>query len=430
MLDSIGVQPFDRLESNARSYCRRFPTVFERANGEYLFDTSGRRHIDFLSCAGSVNYGHNNPVIKGALLSYLDREGPITALDLHTTAKRSFLEMFEARILMPRGLQYKLQFTNPTGTSVVESAVKLARKYTRRNNIVAFTNGFHGMSGVALSLTGNRYHRQPFQAGEVTRLPFDQYMHDDLDTIAYFRRLLTDKSSGLDLPAAIILETIQAEGGVKVASPEWLRAIRALADEHGILLIIDDIQVGCGRTGPFFSFERAGIVPDMICLSKSLSGIGLPLSVLLLKPELDVWNPGEDNGTFRGNNLAFVTATAALDEYWSDDALQNHVKHLEGIVASWLKNVKDEYGASIEAVRGCGLIHGIEFRDPALADDVARYCFGSGLIIETCGAEDQVVKILPPLTISDSVLRDGLMIISEALRVTVGATPPSYAHRN
>jgi diaminobutyrate-2-oxoglutarate transaminase len=321
---------FDEVESEARSYCRRFRATFVSAKGSYLFDEAGVRYLDFLSCAGALNYGHNDDAMKQAILAYIANDGIQGALDLYTQAKRAFIEAFTQKILAPRAMNYKLQFTGPTGTSVIESAAKLARKVTGRRTLAAFTNGFHGMSGVSLGLTGARYHRQATQDPHILRVPFDGYV-PDMDSVAYLRRLLSDPSSGIDLPAAVILETIQGEGGVNVASRRWLRDLRALTREFGILLIIDDIQAGCGRTGTFFSFEFAGIEPDMICLSKSLSGYGFPFSVLLIAPQHDCWAPAEDNGTFRGNSLAFVSASVAIQQFWSDAGLQSAVAARETV---------------------------------------------------------------------------------------------------
>ncbi len=416
------MEPFDRLESEARSYCRKFPVLFSKAQGSLLFDSDGRRYIDFLSSAGAVNYGHNNQHLIAAIVEYLEHGGPITALDLHTAAKREFLLCFETLILKPRGLDYRLQFTSPTGTSVVESAVKLARKVTGRSNVIAFTNGFHGMSGVSLSLTGNRYNRQPHQHGNVIRAPFEHYVGAGFDTVQYLDRLLSDGSSGIDIPAAIILETVQAEGGVNVASREWLRRLKQVTEKHEILFIVDDIQVGCGRTGNFFSFETAGIVPDMVCLSKSLSGAGLPFSLLLLKRDLDAWKPGEDNGTFRGNNLAFKTATEALRRYWHDDQLTRHVSRLESVLRNRLEELRARF-PQISDVRGRGLIFGIDFRNMDVAEKITQDAFSRGLILETCGAEDQIVKILPPLTITEELLLEGLSILEDATAVNL---PPEH----
>jgi diaminobutyrate-2-oxoglutarate transaminase len=409
---------FERLESEVRSYCRRFPRVFARAQGCYLFDEAGQRYTDFFCAAGALNYGHNEPELKQALLDYLDGDGVVSALDCHTGAKRDFIDLFEKLILEPRGLHYKLQFTGPTGTSVVESAVKLARKATDRANVVAFTNGFHGMSGVSLSLTGNRYHRQRTMAGNVTRLPYDQYLGPQVDTLAYFRKLLEDESSGLDLPAAVIVETVQAEGGIRVASVPWLQKLRALTAEFGILLIVDEIQAGCGRAGRFFSFERAGIRPDVVCLSKSLSGFGIPFSLLLLDPRIDAWNPGEDSGTFRGNNLAFVTASAALKKYWRDGSMERRIAQLEETLAEHLRGFAIAHRRRVRDVRGAGLLQGMEFFSPQDAALVASDCFERGLIVETCGPRDEVLKIMPPLNITQHELEHGLAILEDALHAT------------
>jgi diaminobutyrate-2-oxoglutarate transaminase len=342
---------------------------------------------------------------------------------MHTRAKRDFIGAFQELILAPRGLDYRLQFTSPTGTSTVESAVKLARKLTGRQNVIAFTNGFHGMSGTALGLTGNRYHRQRVQDSHVTRFPYDGYAGSGSDSLGLLQKLLGDPSSGIDLPAAIIVETVQGEGGVNVASREWLQRLREIACEFDVLLIVDDIQAGCGRTGQFFSFEFADIVPDMVCLSKSLSGYGVPMSLLLIAPGCDQWLPAEDNGTFRGNTMAFVTATAALREFWADQRLAQHIAEAEQTVAQMLAALKTKHGALIAAVRGRGLFYGIEFRQPDVAAAVAEDCFAHHLIIERCGPLDQVVKVFPALTIDPHSLRRGLDILAAAIGRCAG-TPP------
>lgn len=412
-MDELGV--FANVESQARSYCRSFPVVFDQAQGSYLYDLRGCSYIDFLSCAGSVNYGHNPAAVKAAVIDYLQRDGIQAALDMHSRAKQEFIFNFRKIILEPRALPYKMQFTSPTGTSVVESAIKLARKVTGRRYVVAFTNGFHGMSSTALGLTGNRDNRQAGIDPYVFRMPYDDYL-EGLDSIAYFERLLTDNSSGMDLPAAVIVETVQGEGGINIASSHWLMRLRTLTAEHGILLIIDDIQAGCGRTGTFFSFEPSGISPDMVCLSKSLSGYGLPLALLLHRPELDQWAPGEDNGTFRGNTVAFVAATKTLQEFWSDDGLVKHIQALELVLQGWLVEVSARFAEHIKHVRGRGLFYGIEFHDAALAAEVMRACFARRLIIERCGPKDQVLKLMPALNIPQHVFQSGLDSILDAMQ--------------
>src|SRR6478672_5391769 len=302
---------FTRLESNVRSYARSFSAVFSHARGTELRDVHGKRYLDFLAGAGSLNYGHNNPVFKAALVDYIMDDGITHSLDLHTTAKERFLQTMHDVILKPRGLaDYVMQFVGPTGTNAVEAALKIARKVTGRSNVIYFTNGFHGVSMGALAVTGNSYLR-------AAAMPFDGYFGDGVDTIAHLEKVLADPSGGMDTPAAVILETVQGEGGLNVARIDWLKRLEALCNKRGIVLIVDDIQAGVGRTGTFFSFEPAGIKPDVITLSKSLSGYGLPMALVVLKRELDVWRPGEHNGTFRGNNHAFVTATASIEHYWS-----------------------------------------------------------------------------------------------------------------
>jgi len=413
------VRTFERLESEVRGYVRSFPTVFTRAKGSLLWDEEGRRYIDLFAGAGALSYGHNNEALRAPLVDYLMSDGPVHALDMATTAKRRLLETVEEVLLEPRSLQYKVQFPGPTGTNAVEAALKLARKVTGRQNVVSFTNGFHGMTLGSLAVTGNTGKRAGagVSLGDATALPFDGYLGKEVDTVAVLERYLEDSSSGLDKPAAVILETVQAEGGVNVASVSWLRGIQALCRKHDVLLIVDDIQVGCGRTGPFFSFERAGLRPDIVCLSKSLSGYGMPFSLVLLRPELDVWSPGEHNGTFRGFNPAMVTATAALETYWRDAAFTRQTERKAEIVHRCLEALADEVGGT---VRGLGLIQGLACR-PGIATAIARESFARGVIIETAGPRDEVLKVLPALTIPEEELVEALSRVAEATRAVVRA---------
>ncbi len=406
---------FEQYESEVRSYCRNFPAVFSSAKGPWMVDTSGQRYLDFFSGAGVLNYGHNPEPIKQALLRYLTGDGITHTLDMYSEAKQRFIQRFQEVILKPRGMSYKYQFPGPTGTNAVEAAMKLARKVTGRQQIVHFTNAFHGMTLGALSVTGNGFKRAGagVPLNHTTSIPFEGFLGRDLDTLTYFETLLADGGSGFELPAAVILETVQAEGGVNVASSKWLQRLRQITADHGILLIVDDIQVGCGRTGSFFSFDEAGIVPDIITLSKSLSGYGLPLALVLIKPEYDLWEPGEHNGTFRGHCPSFVTATAALD-FWVDDTLEKQVLSKGQHTQKRLRAMIETF--DIDAiVRGRGLIIGVEFKNPAMADKVSKACFERGVIVETAGIDDQVLKLLPSLTISRVDLDFGLDVIQESM---------------
>jgi len=405
---------FSRMESEVRGYVRSFPTVFSNASGPWLINSDGRRFIDFFAGAGTLNYGHNHPLVKDALIQYIQNDGIQQSLDMATEAKIGFLTAIENRILKPRDLSYKIQFTGPTGTNAVEAAIKLAKKVTRRSHVVAFTGGYHGHSLGSLALTSNRYyHDEVYNShNNVTHLPYDGYL-GKVDTSTLLEKLLRDPSSGLPMPAAVILEPIQGEGGINVASSRWLQNVAAICSRCGVLLISDEIQVGNGRTGDFFAFEASGIQPDMVCLSKSLGG-GLPISLVMMRPELDVWKPGQHTGTFRGNNLAFVAGRTLLDHFWSDVTLAEQIKVHEQTIRHSLESLAAEYPDGVTAVRGRGMIWGIEMKPSELAVQISGKAFELGLVIETCGPEDQVVKLLPPLTISPAELEFGLQLLSQA----------------
>lgn len=412
-------QTFDRLESSVRSYCRSFPTLFTQARGARLHDAAGRSYIDFLAGAGTLNYGHNHPEIKAALIEYLSGDNIVHSLDMHTVAKQLFLEAFEKRILQPRNMRYVMQFTGPTGTNAVEAALKIARMVTGRSNIISFTNGFHGVTGGALACTGNRHHRAVSGGSlpDVTRMPYDGYLGDGVDTTVLLDRMLGDGSSGVDLPAAVIVETVQGEGGINAARMDWLRNLEKVCRKHGVLLIVDDIQAGCGRTGRFFSFEEAGISPDIVTLSKSLSGYGLPLAVVLLRPEIDQWEPGQHNGTFRGHNPAFITATCALNLFWQNDSFAAEVRMKGQTVGQHFSDIAQRYAGFRST--GRGLMRGLHCPNGEVAGAIVRRCFEQGLVIETSGADDQVVKVLCPLNIQNIDLMRGLEIVDNSARVVI-----------
>jgi diaminobutyrate-2-oxoglutarate transaminase len=400
-------------ESAVRSYARSFPTVFTSAKGAELRDEDGRTYIDFLAGAGALNFGHNHDTLKSALIKHIEDDGLAHGLDLRTSAKEAFLASFTQRILEPRRLDHRVQFTGPTGTNAVEAALKIARRATGRTGVFAFMGGYHGHSLGSLAVTANREHRAAAGVGlpEATFVPFPG---GPVDSLAYLRMLLEDTHSGAALPAAIILETVQAEGGVNVAPTEWLRAVRQLCTEHGIVLVIDEIQTGVGRTGPYFSFEHAGIVPDVVTLSKSISGFGLPMSIVLLRPELDLWQPGEHTGTFRGNQLAFTTGALAAELFESEEIEERVARH-----ATTIETWSGGLDPRLER-RGLGLLQGIDTVrcDPSggLAREIGSRCFADGLVIERTGRNDTVLKILPPLTIRASLLEEGLDILQGAVQ--------------
>ncbi len=412
----MGQEIFAAYESEVRSYSRSWPVIFDLARGAKLWDTDGEEYLDFFAGAGALNYGHNHPIVKTALNEYLAEDRIIHSLDMYTVAKENFLRRFHDVILAPNGLNYKVQFPGPTGTNAVEAALKIARKVTGRETIVSFTNAFHGMTLGALSVTGNSMKRGGAGVPLVhtVPMPYDNYLDGSTPDFMWFERLLTDSGSGLEDPAAVIVETVQGEGGVNVARAQWLRALEELCRAHGILLVIDDVQMGCGRTGEFFSFTEYGIEPDVVCVSKSISGSGLPMALTLIKPEHDQWSPGEHNGTFRGNNPAFVTGTAAL-ELWTDDTLPRATAENATRMSTALTAMSDDHPALKAEVRGRGAIWGLDVGSRDLAAKICRQAFANNLLVETSGPESNVVKLLPPLTIEPDELQSGLERLADAV---------------
>ncbi|HLR03365.1 MAG TPA: diaminobutyrate--2-oxoglutarate transaminase [Virgibacillus sp.] len=407
---------FEELESQVRSYSRSFPTIFKRSKGYKIWDIDNKEYIDFFAGAGTLNYGHNNDQMQDKLIEYIKDDGIAHSLDMGTISRKEFLEEFNDVILKPRDMDYKVMFTGPTGANTVESALKLARKNTGRETVIGFTNGFHGMTIGALSVTGNRTNRKGagMSLPNTVAMPFDNYM-DGYDTTVYLEKLLEDGSSGVDIPAAIILETVQGEGGINAASFEWLQKIEAICKRWDIMLIVDDVQAGNGRTGTFFSFEPAGIKPDIICLSKSIGGYGFPMAITLIKPEHDTWGPGEHNGTFRGNNFAFITAKEALS-FWKEDEFSQSIQEKGEYISNELAELLVKYPELKGELRGRGMMKGIAWEGEGVAEKICEAAFERGLIMETSGPDDEVMKLLPPLIIDKEGLDKGLYIIDESIK--------------
>jgi len=337
--------------------------------------------------------------MKEALISYIADDGIVHGLDFTTEAKYGFIQAFEEKILTPRRMDYRFQFTGPTGANGVEAALKLARLHTGRNGLFAFKRGYHGLSLGALAATYNPFFRRA--AGTLL---------EEVQFFEYNSECVMDAlAQAGPKPAAVILEAIQGEGGVYPADAAWLRALAKAAKDAGVLLIVDDIQAGCGRSGDFFSFEFASIQPDIIVLSKSISGFGQPMTLVLNRPSVDdTWGPAQHTGTFRGNNLAFITARVAVDKFWSDNSLSEEVFIKGEKVREALSRIPGTF------VRGRGLFNGLVFENPALAAKAASICFERGLLIETAGMDDEVLKIMPSLTIPEQSLAEGLSIVKEA----------------
>lgn len=408
---------FEEKESNVRSYCRKFPVVFEKAKGPFMYDQDGEEYLDFFCGAGSINYGHNNPFIKEKVIEYLMSDGIVHSMDMYTVSKGNFIEYFDEKVLKPRGLDYKIMFTGPTGTNANEAALKLARKVTGRHNIWALMGSFHGMTLGTLALTTEAGARQGagIPLTGVTHIPTPG-LFKGLDIIEYMEHLINDDHSGVDKPAALVIEAIQAEGGVNILPFEWMKRVREFCTKYDILLICDEIQVANCRTGKFFAFEWSEIKPDIVTVAKSIGGMGMPFALTLFRPDLDIWAPGEHNGTFRGFQLATVAGRAGL-EFMLNNHLEEEVVRKGKLVDAFLKKELPKVSDKL-TYRGLGLIWGIDFSAyPAgTAKKVSAECFKRHLVIELAGSGDCVLKPMPALVTSDEDLLRGLNIIIESIK--------------
>lgn len=407
---SQGTNVFNRLESNVRSYCRDFPWVLARAKDSYIYDESGRRWLDFFCSAGVLSYGHNDVDMKLALNNYMLEDGIVSSLDFHTSKKHEFLESFNHNILAPRKLDYKVQFCGPTGASSVEAAIRLAKKYTGREGVLALTKSFHGMSLGASSISHS-----------ISKTPkFDNRFLsiNDENVVEALARIKKES-----LPALVIVEIVQCEGGINIAQNEWLHNLYGWAKDNGVLFCVDDIQAGCGRTGKFFSFEHYGIKPDLVTVSKSISGFGLPMSLLLLDKKIDVWDSGEYNGTFRGFSYAFITSKIMIEKYWMNPLFEEELSGKSNLISVELDNIVERFDGLIREVRQLGMVVGIEFCDADLASSVRDNCFDYGVVVECCG-EGRVLKLLPPITATSHELREGCALVGRAIKKAVTPLKP------
>ncbi|OQK16438.1 diaminobutyrate--2-oxoglutarate transaminase [Methyloprofundus sedimenti] len=418
---------FQQRESEIRGYCRVYPAIFDTAFNARQTDVEGNQYIDFFAGAGVLNFGHNNERMKQAMIQYLERNGVTHSLDMHSVAKQDFMQRFVKTILEPRNMPHKMQFMGPTGTNAVEAALKLARRATGRQQIVAFSHGFHGMTLGALACTSNEAFRGAagVPLNHVAHYPFGCEtpckgceLGCGLASLKQLRASFLDSSSGIRPPAAFMVEVIQAEGGVKIADITWLQELQALARELGALFIIDDIQVGCGRTGSYFSFDGMDLDPDIICLAKGVGGMGTPLALNLVKPEIDkYWKPGEHTGTFRGQGLSFVAGAEAMS-YFEDDELMSQV-HKNGITMLNAIAPLELQFPHIQ-IRGTGMIYGIDVASGEHAKEIVSECFNAGLLVSACGTGGRVIKLIPPLTIPEQDLQEGLAILLEKTTQVIG----------
>ncbi|WP_221563500.1 aspartate aminotransferase family protein [Alkalihalobacillus sp. TS-13] len=432
----------ERRESNARSYPRRIPIAIEEAEGIFVTDVEGKRYYDCLAGAGTLALGHNHPVVIEAMEQVIRDKRPLHTLDLTTPVKEEFVNEIFSSLPEPLKDRAKIQFCGPTGGDGIEAALKLVKTATGRSSILSFQGGYHGSTHGTMAISGNLGPKERVQGlmpdvhflpyPYTYRCPFGVKGEEGHEISSqYIENLLDDPESGILPPAAMILEVVQGEGGSVPAPIGWLQEMRRITKERGIPLIIDEIQTGIGRTGKFFAFEHAGIVPDVVVLSKAIGG-SLPLSVVIYDESLDQWGPGAHIGTFRGNQMAMAAGTATL-QYIKENNLSEHADRVGDKLQAELKDLQIEF-KEIGDVRGRGLMLGVEMVDPEktqapngsypgapeLASKIQRECFERGLILEVGGRHGAVVRILPPLIITEQQIDEVAAIFKDAVTAVLG----------
>jgi len=419
----------ERNESSARTYPRNLPIAVRRGVGSFLEDVDGNVFIDFLAGAGVLSLGHGHPELVRVVAEQLGEY--VHGLDFPTPTKDTFTRRQLDMLPPPMRDRMKIHFCGPTGANGVEAAIKLATPATGRGHVVAFHGAFHGSTAGAMAVSGNRYPKESVANG-MPGVHFFPYPYCgrcplglepascDTNCATYLERVLTDEKSGMARPAAVLIELVQGEGGGIPATPEFVRRLREVTARLEIPLIVDEVQTGCGRTGTWFAFERFGIEPDIVVASKALSGIGLPVSMIVYDRTMDRWAAGAHIGTFRGNQLAFAAGIAALDLIERDAVLDN-VLAREAQLSARLDELS-EASAWVREVRGMGLLWAVELADPltgAPASELARAvqlgALRRGLIVELGGRGDAVVRMLPPLNVTAEVVDSAVDILRDAL---------------
>lgn len=406
-------QVFQQIRQQAGRYVHSIPADVRLATASLLVDQAGKEYIDFYSGAGTLNYGYNNPDLSARLSRYLASYSATPSRYADQRARQLFISSFQRIVLNSRQWDYDIQLSGPTGANALEAAVRIARRAKQRQNVVSFTHGFQGegASGRAMSAGALLDKVAGSALSNAVFMPYDGCFGPDVDTMAYLERLLELQAGNDQRPAAVVVETVLGQGGVNVLSWRWLTELQELCRYHDMLLIMDDTQVGCGRTGHFFSFEAAGIEPDIIVLSKSLSGFGLPMSMLLCRPGL----ADSPNHSPTQDELALVTAAHAIETYWQDNDFSIQIQRKENLVRDWLDNIVHSYSSVQLTARGRGLIQGLVMPDGGLAGLVAIQALQYGLAMDTSGLNDEVLKLLPALTISDDLLIRGLERVERAV---------------
>jgi 4-aminobutyrate aminotransferase/4-aminobutyrate aminotransferase/(S)-3-amino-2-methylpropionate transaminase len=392
----------------------------ERAENSEIWDVEGKRYIDFAAGIAVLNTGHRHPRLVAALQEQLNR---FTHTAYQIVPYASYIELAEKINQRAPGRSARKTAFFTTGADAVENAIKIARAATGRPGVIAFSGGFHGRTMMGMALTGKvapyKVGFGPFP-GEVYHAPYPSALHGV--SVDDARRAL-DHLFKADIDprrvAAMIFEPVQGEGGFNVAPPEFVRMLRAICDEHGILLIADEVQTGFGRTGKLFAMEHYDVAPDLTTMAKSLAG-GMPLSAVCGRAEImDAPSPGGLGGTYAGNPLAVASALAVLDVLESENLIARGAALGERLMER-LNSLKPRV-PQIAEVRGIGAMVAVEFRradgspDADFTRDVQNRALEKGLLLLSCGVYGNVIRFLFPLTIEDAVMDEGLDILAEVL---------------
>lgn len=398
------------------------PLVIDRAQGAELWDVDGKRYLDFVGGIGVLNIGHNHPKVVAAVQAQLQK---VSHACFQVVAYKPYLDLAQRLCEMVGGKEaYKAAFFT-SGAEAVENAVKIARAHTNRSAVIAFRGGFHGRTLLGTTLTGmSQPYKQNFGpfAPEVFHTPYPNAYRGVTSAVALsaLDELLATQVAP-ERVAAIIIEPVQGDGGFLTAPPEFLKALRALADKHGIVLILDEIQTGFGRTGTWFGFQHAGIQPDLVTVAKSLAG-GLPLSGVVGKAQImDAPLPGGLGGTYGGNALACAAALAVIEAFEQDQLLARS-QVLGERLRQGLLGLQARY-PNIGDVRGTGFMLAIELikRDAARTPDadlnqqVIDAARGGGLLVIKCGVHRNVLRFLAPLVATEAQVDEALEILDKAL---------------
>ena len=403
---------------------RNWTLYAARGEGAYLIDGEGRRYLDFTCGIGVTNTGHAHP--RWSRPSRTKRHCCCT--DRRTWSSTNRCSTWRRRCMRSfLHLSNSFFFTN-SGAEVIEGAVKLARQATKRQNIIVFQGSFHGRTNATMAMTTSktiyRAGYQPLAGGVfVAPYPYAYRYGWDGETTSRFclneLQFLLKSQTAPEETAAILIEPVLGEGGYVVPPPDFLPALRELCDEHGILLIADEVQSGIGRTGKWFAIEHTGVIPDILVMAKGIAS-GLPLAGLAARRELmERWIPGSHGGTFGGNAVACAAAVATL-EAMRDEGMVENAAAMGEVLLDSLREVQTARPA-IGDVRGVGLMVATEFTTPEgrpwteLAKAVSRRAFESGLMLLTCGTYDQAIRWIPPLIVNDAQIKQALSIFGEAL---------------